>query len=1140
MARVKRGGKWVTIKQGEDIGRGGSSGGGFDITKQIGYKEEKARLASISQKLAQQKAQDQAAAKLASVLAKRELNKMTATQQSIIRNKGRVTERISRDYQTKNVLKITNYKDRFGNKVTRVYDTKTGEIRFNRYNVPRGGGSSRRVGSVTLGGKPKTPAQIAKTYQIIPTNSGNYVFVRMPNGSHVRVDTRKIGVIGKNIAGHKLTLKNGKIIGVDGYSTSPIVDTGEGEVRPRPQPEVQLAPPRLFKRIAGAFSIKKFRAYREKQRQDYYDLYGLTGKDRNWATLSNAVQTKNLTTSQKNKFNNLIMKDLKQDLLNPDTAIRAEAALIIATLGGGVLVGAAVGTLYKTPIALAKDLGIDESFEALSWKDVAKAGGVEFGKNAIMGYLFMKLFGLGGRVVAKIPLTSISKTALSAKLGLRTSNAVKIALVKGLDVAYASYLTTLGTKGVRAAKSIKEGKLKTATVQASGVLGAVVGINGEKLTQSFLRKLAKLNPSYVKVVGKKYILRKAPKEIFIVRGRKVYLRERVQKPSLKRPFKSVSDFLKGRKPGQFKRFTKNPGLILKESLVKTSKMPFEKQIDVYSNTEVTAVNTAADQLTTWIKRKKIIRKPIPGEEKFPRWLKKILVKLDSGKKLNLKEIVKSSVWLKKNVAPNITLLERSLYADPASGLRISRLGIKGDKTASLRDILRGDFALKGSKPQVLIFENAKVGKMPKNIKQIVSKIKRSGIKSLSEKELAKIIQWQLKPSAKFKAGGSPIYEGGQELEITAYGAYVKRLKKVGFRYINKKKVTFVTAELWKPTKTIAKQIKLANEGKLSNKLLRKLEKLLSKKLKTSIRIETPRIRGMSSSAARRLNQPILRIKGSLVYVLPRKGRQTVKRRTTKRPVKRPKRKPAKRPTRRPKRRPTKRPKRRPTKRPKRRPSRRPVKRPARRPKRRPPKRPLRRPPRPPVRKPPIIPGKLSKKFGKRKLSKSVPVYYVKIKRGGRIINLNQKPLRLSEAKDLLVWSVDHNLVRSGWFHPLGKSKLVVSLPSKIKGYYDKHKHKIRPFKIRHKKKRQILNGFIEKRKFIQDTAREKAQLKTASKRARLARRKPKKRKRVKRSTVRNKKRPLTKAQRRALILKLRKQNALLKRKSKNRRTKTKK
>ncbi len=83
------------------------------------------------------------------------------------------------------------------------------------------------------------------------------------------------------------------------------------------------------------------------------------------------------------------------------------------------------------------------------------------------------------------------------------------------------------------------------------------------------------------------------------------------------------------------------------------------------------------------------------------------------------------MWLQKNIALNITLLERSLYLDPASGLRIARLGVGAEIRATLKDIFKGNFrfSLVGKKPQVLIFEKLRVGKIPKNSKEYRKEIK---------------------------------------------------------------------------------------------------------------------------------------------------------------------------------------------------------------------------------------------------------------------------------------------------------------------------------------------------------------------------------------------------------------------------------
>ena len=90
---------------------------------------------------------------------------------------------------------------------------------------------------------------------------------------------------------------------------------------------------------------------------------------------------------------------------------------------------------------------------------------------------------------------------------------------------------------------------------------------------------------------------------------------------------------------------------------------------------------------------------------------------------------------------------------------------------------------------------------------------------------------------------------------------------------------------------------------------------------------------------------------------------------------------------------------------------------------------------------------------------------------------------------------------------MGKAKKVVSPPKNIAGYYSKHRIKVRKYKIRYGKKKQMLNGFIEKRKYFQDQPLEKAQMKRLRRKA--IRKSPKrtappKKKKVKMSASRRK------------------------------------
>jgi len=639
------------------------------------------------------------------------------------------------------------------------------------------------------------------------------------------------------------------------------------------------------------------------------------------------------------------------------------------------------------------------------------------------------------------------------------------------------------------------------------------------LTKPATAKLSNLVPGTKKIIKGKILLRKAPKEIFKVRGKQRFLLKRVQRPSLKRPFETVSDFLKGRKPGQFKKFTKDPGLILKTQTVKSESTPLSRQAQL-AGQEITAVNAAADQITSWLKRKKVIRKPIPNESKFPIKIKELLNNFDSGKRLTTKEFAKINLWLQKNVAPNITLLERSLYANPASGLRLSRLGITAERTATLRDIMKGNFKLFGTqRPQILVFENVKVAKFPKSLRD-VQKTLLSG-KKLTTPQTNRLIRWQVKTgSGKFKPIGSTIYQGGIELEVTlAPGEMIKRINKLGSVIIEGKRVSIVSAEVFKPSKALLKQIKLANLGRLKPSALQKLERLLSKKLGKKIQIETPtnarRLARQRLREARRLNPniPVLRVRGPAITVLTpkqvrlrnsnikstrkaslrkrkkitvRKRRKALprKKRLVRKPIPRKKnpvrRKPRKRKQR--KKRPTRpRPKSRPRPRGRVRP--RPTLRSKPRGKPRPTPRP--RPGKPTKRLEPK--PRLAQKFGKRKLKKKRPGYYIVIRRRGKKIKLNRKPLVMKDAKDYLAYKIDRGLSRTAWFEPMGKQGKVIRLPKQIKGYFLRNKKKLRPYKIRTGKKKALRRGYIEKRKYIADTKSEKRLLVKARKRRKVRR-----------------------------------------------------
>ena len=149
--------------------------------------------------------------------------------------------------------------------------------------------------------------------------------------------------------------------------------------------------------------------------------------------------------------------------------------------------------------------------------------------------------------------------------------------------------------------------------------------------------------------------------------------------------------------------------------------------------------------------------------------------------------------------------------------------------------------------------------------------------------------------------------------------------------------------------------------------------------------------------------------------------------------------------------------------------------------------------------------KLPRGFSSRRLSKSVKTYYVVEKVRGKYRKLYPKPLTAKDARDYATYSIDNRLSKTAFFIPLGKAKSVVRPPKNIQGYYSKNSRKFRPYRIRFGKRRQLVNGFIEKRKYFQDTRGERLQARNLRSRS---------------------SRPMNAARRKQLILQLQKARAV--------------
>lgn len=115
-------------------------------------------------------------------------------------------------------------------------------------------------------------------------------------------------------------------------------------------------------------------------------------------------------------------------------------------------------------------------------------------------------------------------------------------------------------------------------------------------------------------------------------------------------------------------------------------------------------------------------------------------------------------------------------------------------------------------------------------------------------------------------------------------------------------------------------------------------------------------------------------------------------------------------------------------------------------------------------------------FRPQQLSRAVATFYVVEKVRGKFRKLYPKPLTLRDARDYAVYSIDNNLSRTAFFIPLGRAKRVVRPPKQIQNYASRNSFKVRPYRIRYGRKRRLVNGYIEKRRFFQDTSGERGAL----------------------------------------------------------------
>ena len=490
---------------------------------------------------------------------------------------------------------------------------------------------------------------------------------------------------------------------------------------------------------------------------------------------------------------------------------------------------------------------------------------------------------------------------------------------------------------------------------------------------------------------------------------------------------------------------------------KIPKEPLRVQIR-RAGERVTAVSTQADSLVRLIRRKKIIRKPIPKEAKLPAQTKALLKKFDKGI-IKPNELIRLDNQIKKAGAKGI--LETSFFADPKMRVRLSRLGIKEVKEAKLKDLLSGEATLKKSKPQILLFEDIQIQKLPKSLNSIKKKIASN--KALTEIETAKLLQWQQGKTGKFK----PIGFVTRESEITlAPGEVIKRVKKVGVTLVDGKKVPIISTKVIKPSKSLSELLKKAQIGKASVKELKKLSKGLKKE--TGFKYSTSSLKNVKNyyPLGRKLSalgiKPISKVKPSkkiprkrLVSKIPKKikytesGKPYIITRYGARFISAPSRPPVS-----------------------------------------PPKKLLKAPPSKPVvsprKRPKAPPSKAPKKIvrfakPKRKPKKKPPIQSFNVygKSGKKFLKLNVKPLTKDDAFSRGSFAVDHTTSRQFKIVPVGKVKKTGTLRKGERNYFKRAGYKFREHKIKKGRKFLIKPRYIEKTKHSIDTRGEKKGLSLA-------------------------------------------------------------
>jgi len=1105
------------ITRGQAIGQVQGSSARASFEARLQQAQQQAQILAQQQEQARIKA-----TKLKLTQAEAEKARITKQRDIIIARGAREKIRNSRDIKTDNELKITEW-SKGANTVRKVEDLTTGITRYTSFGTGRGGGSVRQTGGVVESGftakqikDKKKFKQFQDALKPIRLPAG-FAFVKDKLGNIVNIDDMKRGI---NIELSQLPNIT------KAYMFFPIL---KEIFKPKTFKELIASIPKQQRELTfwEKFSPKKVNNFVYRRRYAFYkNNYG--GKLSYNEFIKEQFKAPNKDfqkTAEGQKIVKALGKSINDQIQNPSsygTTTRLSALLSAGGAAGLPTAGIMLfGAGYYSTLGLAKD--VSRTPLPKNFKGIAKVVAVNFGIGAVQGLMYGLAFGAGTKILTKLgrPLINLTfKPALAKTISMST----QLAIQRGFSILGINYVTKLAGQSASNIKNIVVGDKLSGITGLSGSVGALVGFAIPAIAIKVMSRKPKkkveiekqikeiegfrrgsLNAAYLKAKNAQFkdpsrgvfvsrgSAKKLNKDIItglykVARNKGISRAELIEGSYYVQKFKVKSDvpkyeallkILKARLRGKTikiksvsKYFTfERQGIVIakqgKNGIVKAFAIEFNKVGNKISNVGFkTAVGS--DKITAI----KIYKKG-----KFVEG-KPLRVKLEDV--FLVKNKIETRVPINKNMVKILNTLEtRKVFLN---NKKISR-----NQLISLKNAIKADF--KTSK-------NNNIANVLRKIYKDKRYTSKSGVTNTIRiqriRDRVKIIPSNKKSFINFKINpkGQFVEIGYTKLRIPS----IKKLKVTGKAIIKPKVVRRVVKKvvIRKPVKlkNVNKQIRetkiLANRNKrieikrsMPLKKIKQVERAV-KSIQSIIRPATKQLkvnRKLSISVLSNLlksislllplvsskNTQLLRsiqenLKTSLsiqrndaVTATGQKKIQalqsmaiTALRRITKTKIIIPKmpRIIGGRP----------------------------------------------RPPKPvEKKKPPITPQfKLSKGFKRRKLAKAQPTFFVKIKRRGKIVNLNPKPLTQRDAKDFLAYSIDNGLERSAWFEPLGRKKTAVKLPAKMAGYFTKNSKKLRPFKIRVGKKKSIRNGYIEKRKHILDTRREKAQM-------RVARRKTKRR-----------------------------------------------